>query len=383
MCAWELTDHVPIQSPGLWLTTSACGVPHLTPETLQMSNLLANFSGIHVTYEKQARSIDIYEAYQKGYVSYCGLDSLIPSLLTVKDPSMKSKSGFNTLKSIALWGENDQRVNVDREQYLKGVQALKPDAFLPLCDDDLDKDSSSKRVQKALKFTHESLEFVLDKRDDSGLKNKAIIGALEGGFSKEVRQKEAQLLASLPLDGYFLDGFHANGESSLDMNLEQVTDVITDSILPNIKKEKPRFFFGMLCPKAILELVQAGVDFFETSYVYHLTNKGFALSFPNRLKKEATEEAVNGSEDFKSDGLYLDLNDEIFKNDFKPILANCSCYTCRKHTRGYINHLLATKELLARVLLVIHNLHHYSTFFATIRECIDNDSLDQLKNAIS
>ena len=91
------------------------------------------------------------------------------------------------------------RCPVSCDHYVNGVKALDPDAVVSLCDSDM-KDSS-KRIMKALKFTHECLEVMVEECKSS---KKAIIGALEGGYDKAVREKEAKLLSSLPLDGYFL-----------------------------------------------------------------------------------------------------------------------------------------------------------------------------------
>ncbi|KAI5730575.1 hypothetical protein M8J76_015295 [Diaphorina citri] len=77
-----------------------------------------------------------------------------------------------------------------------------------------------------------------------------------------------------------------------------------------------------------------------------------------------------------SDSLYKPRQYEMWLQhpryvaDFTPILADCECLTCQHHTRAYIHHLLNTKEMLAPVLLSIHNLHHYFKFFETIRESI-------------
>ena len=116
--SWEVSTHVPVQSPGLWLTTSTCGVPHLTPESFEMSGLQEHFAGVLVSYEKQARSIDIYEAYKKGFADFCDFKN-IPTLLTVKDPMLTEKPGYSTFKNISVWGENNQR-------YVCKVQACRP-----------------------------------------------------------------------------------------------------------------------------------------------------------------------------------------------------------------------------------------------------------------
>ena len=41
-----------------------------------------------------------------------------------------------------------------------------------------------------------------------------------------------------------------------------------------------------------------------------------------------------------------------YASDFTPLLSGCSCYTCTHHTKAYIHHLLAVKEILATVLLM-------------------------------
>ena len=77
--------------------------------------------------------------------------------------------------------------------------------------------------------------------------------------------------------------------------------------------------------------------------------------------------------------IFLDLNDsDAFKNDFQPLVPYCDCYVCKRHTRAYVNHLLGTKELLAQILLIIHNLHHYGKFFQNIRQAISDDRLEEL-----
>ena len=376
--AWELGGHAPISSPGLWLLTSTAGVPHLTPESLELADLQRHFSGLLIPFEKHARSVDVFEAFGKGFLAFSGLRKC-PTLMTVLDPSLKMKSGYSTGNSISVWGESNQRQPVDNDLFLKGVKAIDPDSFVALCDADIPKDASGKKVNKLVKFNAESLNVCLD----NNVGDKCVIAAIEGGYATKIREACAKALATVPVDGYLLDGFHSNGDSALDINIDHVVETLKEAVVPNISADKPRFFFGMCKPMTILTLVQNGVDFFDTSYVYHISELGLALTFNNLLDDEAavTEEVPsklekNGAEEIGL--LHVDLNNVQYKNDFGPLHKGCSCYACRKHSRGYVNHLLATKELLAGVLLVIHNLHHYGVFFHSIRKAIAEDRLGVL-----
>lgn len=161
-------------------------------------------------------------------------------------------------------------------------------------------------------------------------------------------------------------------------------DAMIREVVKYLPEEKPRLYQGSCDPLRILELIELGVDMFESSYVYHGSQDGFALSFPNKLEDEVIpeNEDTNGANE-KLLGYRLDIKDPMFKEDFSPLVKTCSCYACRKHTRAYVNHLLFTKELLGYVLLMIHNLHHYKVFFQTIRDCIDKEgSLESIKSKL-
>lgn len=71
-----------------------------------------------------------------------------------------------------------------------------------------------------------------------------------------------------------------------------------------------------------------------------------------------------------------------YQDDFRPLVDGCGCYCCRNHQRAYLHHLLVTNELLAGVLLMIHNTAHYHSFFGALREALANDKLDLLKRRV-
>lgn len=71
-----------------------------------------------------------------------------------------------------------------------------------------------------------------------------------------------------------------------------------------------------------------------------------------------------------------------YQDDFGPVLEGCTCYCCQRHTRAYVHHLLVTNELLAGVLLMMHNFQHYFSFFSAIQDALRDNKLDQLKNLV-
>ena len=56
-----------------------------------------------------------------------------------------------------------------------------------------------------------------------------------------------------------------------------------------------------------------------------------------------------------------------FRDQSSP-QEGCTCMTCNLHSRAYIYHLVCAKELLAEILLYIHNLHTLLEFFRAFDE---------------
>ena len=50
--------------------------------------------------------------------------------------------------------------------------------------------------------------------------------------------------------------------------------------------------------------------------------------------------------------------DHPWFRDEGPLFQGCKCWSCRTHSRSYVYHLVCAQEILAEVLLFIHNLHH-------------------------
>jgi queuine tRNA-ribosyltransferase subunit QTRTD1 len=52
------------------------------------------------------------------------------------------------------------------------------------------------------------------------------------------------------------------------------------------------------------------------------------------------------------------LDEKSFARDVASFVKGCSCLACTEHKRAYVHHLINAKELLAEILLFVHNLHH-------------------------
>ena len=124
---------------------------------------------------------------------------------------------------------------------------------------------------------------------------------------------------------------------------------IIEAVEPHMPADKPRYLMGVGTPSNIIEAVARGVDFFD-------------CVMPARNARHGKLFTWDGS---------LNIKNERFKLDERPIDPRCDCPVCRNFSRAYLRHLFVAGEMLAMRLAVMHNLYFYNSLARRIREALD------------
>lgn len=177
-----------------------------------------------------------------------------------------------------------------------------------------------------------------------------LFGINQGAIFDDIRVEHAKQIAELDLDGYAIGGL-AVGESHEEMYH------ILDVTVPHLPLEKPTYLMGVGTPANILEGVERGVDFFDC--VYPSRNGRHGHLYTNQGK--------------------MNLFNQKYERDSRPIEEGCQCPACRHYSRAYIRHLLKAKEMLGMRLCVLHNLYFYNTMMEEIREALDQGRFHSYK----
>ena len=175
-------------------------------------------------------------------------------------------------------------------------------------------------------------------------KHQMLFGINQGSTFEDLRIKHMQEIAELDLDGYAIGGL-AVGEETEEMYR------IIDVVEPYMPKDKPRYLMGVGTPCNILEAVHRGVDFFD-------------CVMPSRNARHGNLFTWHGK---------MNIMNEKYARDSRPIDENCGCPACRNHSRAYIRHLIKAKETLGMRLCVLHNLYFYNELMQKIRDALDGD----------
>lgn len=182
----------------------------------------------------------------------------------------------------------------------------------------------------------------LNSLEDTLNPHQLLFGINQGAVYDDIRVEHAKQITELELDGYALGGL-AVGESHEEMYH------VLDVTVPYLPEDKPTYLMGVGTPANILEAVDRGVDFFDCVY-------------PSRNGRHGHVYTNHGK---------MNLFNQKYERDMRPIEEGCGCPACRTYSRAYIRHLLKAKEMLGMRLCVLHNLYFYNTMMEEIRDAID------------
>ncbi len=173
-------------------------------------------------------------------------------------------------------------------------------------------------------------------------KHQLLFGINQGSTYADLRADHMKRIRELDLDGYAIGGL-AVGESADEMYR------IIEAVEPEMPKDKPRYLMGVGTPLNILEAVYRGVDFFD-------------CVMPSRNARHGNLFTWEGK---------INLLNEKYKFDSRPISEQCDCPACRHYSRAYIRHLFKAGEMLGMRLAVLHNLYFYNSLMEQIRLALD------------
>lgn len=178
--------------------------------------------------------------------------------------------------------------------------------------------------------------------EDTVNRHQMLFGINQGAIYTDIRIDHAKRISEMDLDGYAVGGL-AVGETHEEMYH------VLDETVPYLPVNKPTYLMGVGTPANILEGVERGIDFFDC--VYPSRNGRHGHVYTNQGK--------------------INLFNQKYEKDMRPIEEGCGCPTCRRYSRAYIRHLLKAKEMLGMRLCVLHNLYFYNTMMEEIRDALD------------
>ena len=179
-------------------------------------------------------------------------------------------------------------------------------------------------------------------------RHQLLFGINQGGTYEDLRIENMKAIREIECDGYAIGGL-AVGETA------DVMYHIIETVEPYMPEDKPRYLMGVGTPQNIVEAVYRGVDFFD-------------CVMPSRNARHGNLFTWKGK---------INLLNEKYAEDSRPIAEECSCPACREYSRSYIRHLFKAREALGMRLAVLHNLYFYNELMQKIRDALDEERYEE------
>tara|TARA_B100001093_G_C26796871_1_gene1001516 strand:+ start:757 stop:1872 length:1116 start_codon:yes stop_codon:yes gene_type:complete len=174
-------------------------------------------------------------------------------------------------------------------------------------------------------------------------KSKALFGIVQGGLFKDLRIESIEKLKEINFNGYAMGGL-AVGEKQSDMF--KILNETTDYLPIN----KPRYLMGVGTPSDILGAVKEGIDMFDCVMPTRSGRTGLAFTWQGKVN----------------------LKNAKYQNDKSPLDKECDIRQLNQYSKSYLNHLIKSNEMMASMLISLHNINFYQQFMREIRKNVKN-----------
>lgn len=243
------------------------------------------------------------------------------------------------------------------------------------------------QVRDAYERTHRWLErcIVEFKRltaDMSDEQRPLLFGVVQGGLDIELRKQSLEIIQNSEADGIAIGGLSV-GETREEM------EMVLQALAPLYRADKPRFLLGVGTPEDLRIAVENGIDMLDCVLPTRNARHGMVwrradahsgripassvLDVPSvRLRSDArasSQSALSDDAKLETDNIRMQLTNEQFKLDNRPIDETCDCYTCSSgFSRAFLRHQFKVGEPLAGTLVSIHNLRYMSKLCEEYRD---------------
>lgn len=326
------TAHGQIETPVFMPVGTLADVKSLTPAQLVEAN-------------SQIVLSNTYHLYLRPGTEVIQAAGGLHKFMAWNKPILTDSGGFQVFSLDSLRKVTDEgvvfRSHIDgsshdfsAEKVIDIQRILGSDIMMPL-DECVPADASRQETEQALKRTtawaYRTKKHFERMRTDRTLfcpnENQTWFPIIQGGMHEDLRKISAEQLLELDQPGYAIGGL------SVGETVEQMYPLIT-STAQLIPENKPRYLMGVGTPWDLRYAISQGIDMFDCVLPTRLARHGSVFTWDSKLN----------------------IKNEQYKMDFSPILPDCDCYTCQNFTKAYLRHLHLSKEILAIILMSIHNI---------------------------
>lgn len=219
--------------------------------------------------------------------------------------------------------------------------------------------------EKAIEAMHRTHRWLLESKEFHSQNShsvygfhQALFGIIQGGSHFDLREKSAQFILELELEGIAIGG------EVIGYDMPKTIEIIRH-LQPMLPENKVRYTMGVgLGPQDLIDVVREGIDIFDC--VAPSRNARHGALYQGSLFEQ--DDWFTFKNEAGHDRLLIKKS--LYAKDETPIMDDCSCYTCQHFCKGYLHFLYKTDAIAYIHLATIHNIHVMQNVCQKMRERI-------------
>jgi len=213
--------------------------------------------------------------------------------------------------------------------------------------------SDHRYAKRSMELTHRWLDRCFDRLRNTDPKygyTQNLFPIVQGGTYQYLRKESCSFISSKNATGNAIGGLSV-GEP------EEMMYELTALCCDHLPQQRPRYLMGVGTPWNILECISLGVDMFD-------------CVMPTRNGRNAMLFTTKG---------VINIDNKKWEKDFSPIDEGLKCEVSNYYSKGYLRHLMKSKEITGLAIASIHNLAFYIWLMEEARKAIHENHFHNWK----
>ncbi len=346
-CGMFTTPHGDISTPAFMPVGTLGTVKSLDPDdlrTMGASMILANAYHLHLRpgndLVRKLGGLHEFMAWDRPILTDSGGFQVfsLETLRTIREEGVEFRSHIDGSKRAFT---PESVIGIEHD--LGADVIMQFDHVIPgQSDAALARDASERSIRWLARCLAEHDRLSAKERGEGDRLPQALFPVVQGGIHAELRREAASAVTGMhDWSGYGIGGLSV-GEAKPDMYA--MIEVMGQALPAN----RPRYLMGVGFPEDLVEGVRRGIDLFDCVAPTRMGRTGAVFTSSGRFNIKRAE----------------------FREDPRPLDAECDCVGCTRFSRAYLRHLFVSEEILGLRLLSLHNVHFLIALMRDARDAI-------------
>lgn len=238
-----------------------------------------------------------------------------------------------------------QRIELTPESVVDTQERWGSDIMMVLDECPASDSPASKILEAVMRTEH----WALRSKEAHSKLDLALFPIVQGACDLKLRARSLEGILAIEKGRFPWQGIAVGGLSVGESKVDFVNTVY--GLRNSLPTDRPRYLMGVGTPRDLVFAVACGFDMFDCVMPTRNARHGIVMTRGGRLN----------------------LFNQVFRDDDRPLDSECDCQTCSRYSRAFLRHLFMMQDALSQHLASVHNVHYFVSLLGEVRRQIESN----------